>query len=125
MNKFMIRGTFSVDAKRAFFDRDTGIQTSRPLASIDLGVAFSISDNLEVGVSNYRVGAPPRTPRKESSRSWCRPSEASATCRSSFATASCEKTTSRWPRTSFCSFRHERILRPRSGFQCAFALAPL
>lgn len=59
MNKFMIRGTFSVDAKRAFFDRDTGIQTSRPLASIDLGVAFSISDNLEVGVSNYRVGAPP------------------------------------------------------------------
>jgi hypothetical protein len=62
MNKFMIRGTFSVDTKRAFVDRDTLVQTDRPLVSIDLGIAFSIFDNLEVGVSNYRLGStPPNT----------------------------------------------------------------
>lgn len=62
MNKFMIRGTFSVDTKRGFVDRDTLVQTDRPLVSIDLGIAFAIFDNLEVGVSNYRVGStPPNT----------------------------------------------------------------
>jgi hypothetical protein len=59
MNKFMIRGTFSVDTKRAFIDRSTGAQTDKPLVSIDLGAAFSIFDNLEVGVSNYRLGSTP------------------------------------------------------------------
>jgi hypothetical protein len=59
MNKFMIRATFSVDTKRAIIDRDTGAQESRPLVSIDLGAAFSIFDNLEVGVSNYRLGSTP------------------------------------------------------------------
>ena len=59
MNKFMIRGTFSVDTKRAIIDRSTGAQEGKPLVSIDLGVAFSIFDNLEVGVSNYRLGSSP------------------------------------------------------------------
>ena len=59
MNKFMIRATFSVDTKRAIIDRDTGAQESRPLVSIDLGAAFSIFDNLEVGISNYRLGSTP------------------------------------------------------------------
>jgi len=59
MNKFMIRATFSVDTKRAIIDRETGAQESRPLVSIDLGAAFSIFDNLEVGISNYRLGSTP------------------------------------------------------------------
>ncbi len=59
MNKYMIRGTFSVDTKRAILDRTTGAQSSTPLVSIDLGAAFSIFDNLEVGVSNYRLGSTP------------------------------------------------------------------
>ena len=59
MNKFMIRATFAVDTKRAIIDRSTGAQESRPLVSIDLGAAFSIFDNLEVGVSNYRLGSSP------------------------------------------------------------------
>jgi hypothetical protein len=59
MNKFMIRATFSVDTKRAIIDRDTGAQESSPLVSIDRGAAFSIFDNLEVGISNYRLGSTP------------------------------------------------------------------
>jgi hypothetical protein len=59
MNKYMIRGTFSIDTKRAILDRTTGAQSSTPLVSIDLGAAFSIFDNLEVGVSNYRLGSTP------------------------------------------------------------------
>ncbi len=59
MNKFMIRGIFSVNTRRGFVDRATGAQTSKPLVSIDLGVAFAIFDNLEVGVSNYRLGSTP------------------------------------------------------------------
>ena len=61
MNKFMIRGTFSVNTKRAYIDRTPGAQTSRPLVSLDFGAAFSIFDNLEVGVSNYRLGSTPAT----------------------------------------------------------------
>jgi hypothetical protein len=59
MNKYMIRGTFLVDIKRAAFDRNTGIQEERPLVAIDLGAAFSVMDNLEVGISNYRLGSAP------------------------------------------------------------------
>ena len=59
MNKFMIRGTFAVETKRASIDRSTGMREGRPLVSIDLGAAFSIFDNLEVGVSNYRLGSTP------------------------------------------------------------------
>ena len=59
MNKFMIRGTFVVNTKRAIVNRDTGQLESKPLVSIDLGAAFSIFDNLEVGVSNYRLGSTP------------------------------------------------------------------
>jgi hypothetical protein len=59
MNKFMIRGTFSVNTKRAIIDRSTGEQEGKPLVSIDLGAAFSVFDNLEVGVSNYRLGSSP------------------------------------------------------------------
>jgi len=62
MNKFMIRATFLVDIKRAAFDRNTRMQEARPLVSIDLGAAFSVMDNLEVGVTNYRLGStPPNT----------------------------------------------------------------
>jgi len=59
MNKFMIRGTFLVDVKRAVPNNQTGKASGAPLVSIDLGVAFSIFDNLEVGVSNYRLGSTP------------------------------------------------------------------
>jgi hypothetical protein len=59
MNKFMIRGTFIVDTKRAALDRSTGTLTGTPLVSIDLGAAFAVFDNLEVGVSNYRLGSTP------------------------------------------------------------------
>jgi hypothetical protein len=57
MNKYMIRGTFIVDVKRAAVDSSTGALTSRPLVSIDLGGAFSPLENLEVGVTNYRLGS--------------------------------------------------------------------
>ncbi|MGB5704164.1 MAG: hypothetical protein WBM48_15190, partial [Polyangiales bacterium] len=57
MNKFMIRGTFSVDVKRGFADPSTGAQAGRPLVSFDFGAAVSPLDNLEVGVSNYRLGS--------------------------------------------------------------------
>jgi len=57
MNKYMIRGTFIVNVKRAAIDPSTGTLTSRPLVSIDLGGAFSPLENLEVGVSNYRLGS--------------------------------------------------------------------
>ena len=56
MNEYMIRGTFIVDVKRAAVDR-AGVRTTRPLVSIDLGAAFSPLENLEVGVTNYRVGS--------------------------------------------------------------------
>lgn len=57
MNKYMIRGTFSVDVKRAAIDTDTGTLASRPLVSINFGGAFSPLENLEVGVTNYRLGS--------------------------------------------------------------------
>lgn len=57
MNKFMIRGTFIVNVKRAVVDPDTGTLSTRPLVSIDLGAGFSPLENLEVGVSNYRLGS--------------------------------------------------------------------
>ena len=57
MNKYMIRGTFSVDIKRAVLDPDTGARANRPLVSLDFGAAFSPLENLEVGISNYRLGS--------------------------------------------------------------------
>jgi hypothetical protein len=57
MNKFMIRGTMLVDVKRAVPNNTTGKASGAPLISIDLGAAFSVFDNLEVGVSNYRLGS--------------------------------------------------------------------
>jgi hypothetical protein len=59
MNQFMIRGTFIVDVKRAVYDRETGMMAGKPLVSIDLGAAFAVFDNLEVGVSGHRIGSPP------------------------------------------------------------------
>ncbi|MBT8451812.1 MAG: hypothetical protein KJO40_07605 [Deltaproteobacteria bacterium] len=62
MNKFMIRGTMLVDVKRAVPNNTSGRATGAPLVSIDLGAAFAVSDKLEVGVSNYRLGStPPNT----------------------------------------------------------------
>lgn len=57
MNKFMIRGSMSVDVKKAYFIRSSGELSNRPLVSIDLGAGFSPLENLEVGVSNYRLGS--------------------------------------------------------------------
>ncbi|MFW2389508.1 MAG: hypothetical protein ACN4G0_14300 [Polyangiales bacterium] len=57
MNKFMIRGTMMVDVKRAIPNNTSGRASGAPLVSIDFGAAFSIFDNLEVGVSNYRLGS--------------------------------------------------------------------
>lgn len=57
MNKFMIRGTFIVTTRRAVSESSAGTLSSRPLISIDLGAAFSPIDNLEVGISNYRLGS--------------------------------------------------------------------
>ena len=47
----------SVDVKKAYFDRSSGELSNRPLVSIDLGAGFSPLENLEVGVSNYRLGS--------------------------------------------------------------------
>lgn len=52
IDKYMLRGTFSVDVKRL------GLQ-SRTLVALDFGAAFSPLDNLEVGISNYRLGSTP------------------------------------------------------------------
>jgi len=57
MSKYMIRGTMSVGVQRAIVDPNTGTWGSGPLVSIDFGGAFSPLDNLEVGVSHYRVAA--------------------------------------------------------------------
>jgi hypothetical protein len=57
MDKYMIRGTFIVGVKRAVVDSSTGTRADRPLVSIDLGAAFSPLENLEVGVSNYRLAS--------------------------------------------------------------------
>ncbi len=59
MNKYMIRGTMLVDVKRAVPDNTSGKATGAPLVSLDFGAAFSIFDNLEVGISNYRLGSTP------------------------------------------------------------------
>ncbi len=59
MNQYMIRGTFLVDVKRAVPGNTSGTATGAPLVSIDLGAAFSVFDNLEVGVNNYRLGSTP------------------------------------------------------------------
>lgn len=57
LNKYMIRGTFSVDVKRAFVQEGANTFSSRPLVSIDIGGAFSPLENLEVGITNYRLGS--------------------------------------------------------------------
>ena len=59
MNKYMIRGTFSVGVKRAIVNRSSTTQADKPLISIDMGAAFSPLEKLEVGVSNYRVASTP------------------------------------------------------------------
>ncbi|KPK17214.1 MAG: hypothetical protein AMJ62_01750 [Myxococcales bacterium SG8_38] len=59
MKKFMIRGTFIVDVKRAVYDRAAGMLADKPLVSVDLGAAFAVFDNLEVGVSGHRIGSTP------------------------------------------------------------------
>ena len=61
MNKFMIRGTMFVDVKRAVPNNTSGKASGAPLVSLDFGAAFSIFDNLEVGVSNYRLASSPAT----------------------------------------------------------------
>ena len=57
MNKYMIRGTFSVDVKRAVIDSSTQARADRPLVVINFGGAFSPLDNLEVGVTSYRLAS--------------------------------------------------------------------
>jgi hypothetical protein len=57
MNKYMFRGTFSVDVKRTFVDPNTRTLADRPLVSLDFGASFSPLENLELGVSNYRVAS--------------------------------------------------------------------
>ena len=57
INKYMIRGTFSVDVKRAFVQQGASTLSSRPLVSIDIGGAFSPLENLEIGITNYRLGS--------------------------------------------------------------------
>jgi len=58
MEPFMIRGSFIVHVKRAASDRETGMLASKPLVAIDLGWAFGVRENLEVGVSGHRIGSP-------------------------------------------------------------------
>jgi len=65
MNQYMIRGSFTVNVKRAVYDRETGMLSSKPLVSIDLGAAFSPFDNLEVGVSGRRIGSPAANPGQD------------------------------------------------------------
>jgi hypothetical protein len=57
LNKYMIRATFSVGVKRAFVRQGETTLSSRALVSIDIGGAFSPLENLEVGITNYRLGS--------------------------------------------------------------------
>ena len=57
MNKHMLRGTFSIDVKRLSFPSGSGARQT--LVALDFGAAFSPLNNLEVGISNYRLGSTP------------------------------------------------------------------
>ena len=57
IDRHMLRGTFGVDVKRLGFESVGG--ANRTLVALDFGAAFSPLQNLEVGVSNYRLGATP------------------------------------------------------------------
>ena len=59
MLKHTIRATFLFNVKRALPGDTIGMARGKPLISIDMGFAFAIRDNLEVGVTNYRLGSPP------------------------------------------------------------------
>ncbi len=59
MLKYTIRGTFLFNVKRAIPGDTVGMARGKPFISIDIGFAFAIMDNLEVGVSNYRLASPP------------------------------------------------------------------
>lgn len=55
IDKHMLRGTFSVDVKRLSFPLSSGARQT--LVALDFGAAFSPLNNLEVGISNYRLGS--------------------------------------------------------------------
>lgn len=57
MDKHMLRGTFSVDVKRLGLQSVGG--AGQTLVALDFGAAFSPLENLEVGISNYRLGSTP------------------------------------------------------------------
>jgi len=57
IEKHMLRGSFSVDAKRLGFEPVGG--SNQTLVALDFGAAFSPLQNLEVGISSYRLGATP------------------------------------------------------------------
>jgi len=59
MLKYTIRATLLFGVKRAIPGDTSGMARGKPFISIDLGFAFAIFDNLEVGVTNYRLGATP------------------------------------------------------------------
>lgn len=60
IDKHMLRGTFSIDVKRLSFPLGNGARQT--LVALDFGAAFSPLNNLEVGISNYRLGStPPKT----------------------------------------------------------------
>ena len=60
MDKHMVRGTFSIDVKRLSFPSSGG--AAQTLVALDFGAAFSPLTNLEVGISNSRLGSTPPKP---------------------------------------------------------------
>lgn len=57
IDKHMVRGAFSIDVKRLSFSSSSG--AGQTLVALDFGAAFSPLTNLEVGISNYRLGSTP------------------------------------------------------------------
>jgi len=57
MEKYMARGTFSVDARRVSLQSVSGVNET--VVALDFGAAFAPSDNVEVGISNYRLASSP------------------------------------------------------------------
>ena len=55
----MLRGTFRLNFRRAFSFSFLGGISKKVGVSMDLGAAFAINDDLEVGISSYRLGSSP------------------------------------------------------------------
>ncbi len=60
MQKFMARGNFSIDVRKV--GERSVVGDNEVQAALDFGAAFSPFENVEVGISNYRLASPPPIP---------------------------------------------------------------